>query len=374
MLSGRLPHLKSALPVLVAVAVVGLFGLGMDTARAEASADREAVSSPSAGGRTVVLVSYRPARALAPLLSFIAETTDLDVQVREVSPAALVERLQSEDRPLVGDVVLTVDSLRLGELAAAGLLGPMPEAFTAELAPGLRDPAGRWAPVSWRWRAPVRLVDGVETIVRDYGDLSDPALAGRLCIRDPRHVYGVGLTAWYLARHGRVEAQRWQRGWTGNLAGVAGGDIAQIRALADGDCDVALTNHYYISRLRQSGDPELRQLGERVMFGFDELRSEDTGDAEPPAVYINISGVARLADAPNPEAAEALLEALLSRAGIDAYAERFHEFPAYVDPAGTLELPAGHALETLAPSRPAGRPFPAQLLHYVPEALHLIAQ
>ena len=87
-----------------------------------------------------------------------------------------------------------------------------------------------------------------------YSKLADPSLAGKLCLRNRRSVYNQSLVAFMIDRNGEASTARWIKGMVANLAQpVFSSDTPMIRAVAQGQCGVALANTYYLARL-QAGD------------------------------------------------------------------------------------------------------------------------
>jgi iron(III) transport system substrate-binding protein len=74
-----------------------------------------------------------------------------------------------------------------------------------------------------------------------------------------------------------------------------GGDTDQIRAVASGECGVALTNSYYLARLMRSTKPEDIALMSKIGFVWP---NQNAG-----GVHINISGGGVAKNAPHPAAA-----------------------------------------------------------------------
>ena len=106
-----------------------------------------------------------------------------------------------------------------------------------------------------------------------------------------------------------------------------GGDTDQIRAVAAGLCDVAVTNHYYLARLMQSEDAEDREVAEKVSMYFPQ--------AEYGGAHVNISGAGIALNSPNRENAVRFLEYLATEEAQMLYAIANNEFP-IID---SVELP-----------------------------------
>ncbi|MFW5899235.1 MAG: extracellular solute-binding protein, partial [Jiangellaceae bacterium] len=99
-----------------------------------------------------------------------------------------------------------------------------------------------------------------------------------------------------------------------------GGDTDQIRAVAAGQCDVAVVNHYYLARLIASDDPSDQEVVEQVAFHFP---NQDGRGA-----HVNVSGAGVVATAPHRANAIRFIGYLTSPAAQEVFAAGNHEFPA----------------------------------------------
>jgi iron(III) transport system substrate-binding protein len=124
-----------------------------------------------------------------------------------------------------------------------------------------------------------------------------------------------------LAHLGAEKTQAWLQGMVSNMARPPkGGDTDQIKAVASGECEVALTNSYYLARMLRSDKPEDRQVSERV--GVVLPNQHSTG------VHMNIAGGAVAAHAPHRAAAVQFLEYLSNPAAQTYFAGGNNEWPA----------------------------------------------
>ena len=64
---------------------------------------------------------------------------------------------------------------------------------------------------------------------------------------------------------GEAQAQGWAQAVRANMAREPkGGDTDQLKAVAAGECDVAISNHYYYARLARSAKADDRAVAEKV--------------------------------------------------------------------------------------------------------------
>jgi iron(III) transport system substrate-binding protein len=164
--------------------------------------------------------------------------------------------------------------------------------------------------------------------VSTYESLADPKNKGKVCTRPGSHPYMLSLVSAMVAHHGEEKTEQWARGVVGNFARPPrGGDTDQIRAVAAGECGIALTNSYYLVRLMRSSKPEDRAVAERVGMVWPDQKSFGT--------HMNISGGGLMRNAPNRENAVRFLEYLASDAAQAYFATGNNEWPVVKGAAAT---------------------------------------
>ena len=274
------------------------------------------------------LYSHRQPFLIEPLLEAFTAETGVAVNVVYASKG-LVQRLQAEHRNSPADVVLTVDIGRLSVYAGKDLLAPVDSAVLTDAIPAyLRDPDNRWFGLSKRARiiAASREQVGAGEITR-IEELADPRWAGRICTRPGSHIYNRALMASMIAAHGEAKAEEWARGLVANLARrPQGNDRAQVKAIYEGLCDVALINSYYFGKLKSSDIAEQRAWADAVDIIFPNQNDRGT--------HINISGGGVAKYSRNKETAVRFLEFLSQEAAQTLYGAINYEYP--VNPAAPL--------------------------------------
>jgi len=264
--------------------------------------------------------------------NFTAET-GIEVNLIEANADALIERIESEGEFSPADLLLTVDAGRLWRAEQAGLFVPaQSETLEARIPANLRHPDGLWYGLSMRARVIIYdKASGRPEPLANYGDLADPAHEGAVCIRSSGNIYNISLMASIIARRGIEAAEEWARGVVANFARPPqGNDTAQIRAVASGECGIAVVNTYYIARLLASEDATERAVAEAVGIVFP--NQDTTG------THINISGGGVVATAPNRDNAVRFLEYLTSDSAQRYFADGNHEYPVVEDLAGSPAL------------------------------------
>jgi iron(III) transport system substrate-binding protein len=288
---------------------------------------RSGDSAAGAAGESGVLNLYtaRHYDADQQLYAGFERATGVDIRTIDGNADLLVERMRAEGAGSPADVVLMADAGALWRAEAAGLLQPIQSRVLEDRIPAnLRDPGGRWFGFARRARVLVfskgaAPVDGRAA----YEDLANPRFRGRVCVRSSDNVYNLSTLAALIEQWGPARASTWARGVVANMARAPqGGDIDQIKAVAAGQCDVALVNSYYWIRLARSQDPADKVAADRTTMIF-----PDQSDGAPGAL-VNISGGGVAANAPNRANAIRFLEYLSSPEAQAILAEANNEYPA----------------------------------------------
>lgn len=256
---------------------------------------------------------------------FTAET-GIEVNVIEAKASELIERIKAEGDSSPADLLITVDAGRLWRADQAGLFQPVASHYLLENVPAnLRHHNNHWYGLTRRARA---IFYNRATVNPDqlstYADLASDKWEGSICIRSSSNIYNQSLLASIIAHEGRESATAWAQGMVDNMARrPQGGDTDQLRAVAAGECDIAVANSYYYGRLSTSDDAADREVVEKVGIFFP--NQETTG------THVNISGAGVLSTAPNAVNALRLLEFLLQPSSQEVFAAANHEYPVLVD-------------------------------------------
>jgi iron(III) transport system substrate-binding protein len=270
--------------------------------------------SSSGDGETLQVYSGRHYDVEIAFEGF-AEETGVSVEFLNGNDAELRERIVAEGEDTQADVYLTVDAGNLARGAQQGIFQPLEsEVLTGAVPEALRDPDDLWFGLAVRVRTIVYSTErmGLDEVPTTYEELAEPSWDGRVCMRDSSNVYQQSLVASLIAAHGEEEAVEIVRGWADG-AEILANDILILESIADGLCDVGVTNHYYLGRL----------LEEDAGFPVGLVWANQDGRG----VHVNISGggVTRYAD--DPDLAQRFLEWLATE-GQKPLVDSNHEYPA----------------------------------------------
>jgi iron(III) transport system substrate-binding protein len=225
-----------------------------------------------------------------------ARDTGTDLTLRGGSASELYERLRSEGDKTPADVLITVDAANLWRAQEAGLVES-------------------WEPLTLRARTIMRSTERVgEEDISDYEGLGDSRWRGRVCLRSGTSEYNVSFVADRLAKDGPAATERMLRRWMANEPTILGSDADVLNAIADGDCDVGLTNSYYLGR----------ELEEDPDFPVAPVWADQEGRG----THVNLSGLGVVRGSDQADPARELIGFLRAPAQQEVFARNNHEFPA----------------------------------------------
>jgi iron(III) transport system substrate-binding protein len=272
------------------------------------------------------LYSARHYQTDEALYSDFTKKTGIKINRIEADDNALAERLKSEGANSPADVILMVDAARLWRAQIDGFFKPIQSKYLESRIPAnLRsqsEPEGStWFGFSTRARLVVYNKAKVNPQdVDTYEKLAETMNKGKVCTRSGAHPYMLSLIGAMIERRGEAATEEWAKGMAINMARPPrGGDTDQIKAVASGECGVALTNSYYLVRLLRSTKPEDQAVVSKI--GFIWPNQQTTG------AHINIAGGGVAKSAPHPQAAKQFLEYLASDSAQEYFANGNNEWP-----------------------------------------------
>jgi iron(III) transport system substrate-binding protein len=267
----------------------------------------------------VNVYSYRQPFLIKPLFDAFTQETGITVNT-VYAQKGLVERLKSEGANSPADLIFTVDIGRLTDAVKAQVTQAVDSAtLKANIPSPYRAANGHWYGLTTRARVIAASIERVKPgEISTYEDLADPKWKGRICTRSGKHPYMVALTASMIAHHGKAEAKAWLSGLKANLARKPqGNDRAQAKAIKEGQCDIALMNHYYMAQMMR--DQAQSAWAEAIYLIFPNQNGRGT--------HLNVSGMALTKGAPHKADAIQLMEFLSGDLAQRMYAEDNSEYP-----------------------------------------------
>ena len=261
------------------------------------------------------------------LYANFTKTTGIKINRVDADDAGILARLKAEGTASPADIILLVDASRLWRGEIEGLFQPIKSKALDDAIPaqyrGKATPAGETPWFGFSTRARVIVYDKAKVKKEDvdtYEELGDPKNKGKLCIRSGSHPYNLSLFGSVTEHLGNAAAEQWLKGMVSNMARAPkGGDTDQIKAVASGECGIAVTNTYYLARIMRSNTADDQAIMDRVGVVFPNQSTWGT--------HVNIAGGAVARNAKNPANAIKFLEYLASAPAQDHFANGNNEWP-----------------------------------------------
>ncbi len=292
-----------------------------------------------AGGdpNRLTVYSGRAEDLVGPLFERFERSTGVDVEVRYGDSAELAATIGEEGENSPADVFFAQDAGALGAVAETGRLARLPEPLLGKVDSRFRDPGGRWVGVSGRARVVAydkrRLSE--RELPRSVFDFADPRWKGRIGFPPTNASFQAFVSGMRLAV-GDARTKAWLEGIAANEPKLLENNVQTLEAIARGEFEVGLVNHYYLYELRAER-PDLPVENHFLAPG-------------DPGSLVNVAGLGVLHDGP---AAQRFADYLLSVEGQRFFATDTAEYPLL---AGVRPDDALRPLEDIkGPDIPLGR-------------------
>jgi len=275
----------------------------------------EAATVPPAASNTLVIYSGRSENLVGPLIEQFKASSGLDVEVRYGSTPEIAATLLEEGANSPADVFFAQDPGGLGAIANAGLLATLPENIVGAVKEEFRSPDGLWVGVAGRARVVVYNTELLTPadLPDDLAAFTDPAWAGRIGWVPSNASFQAMVTAMRVL-WGEDETRAWLEGMQANSPVVYEGNAAVVEAVAAGEVEVGLVNHYYLYRF-------LAEQGESFPARNHFLSSGGPGS------LLMVAGAGRLAAGANEENALKFIEFLVSQEAQEYFTGETNEYP-----------------------------------------------
>lgn len=285
-----------------------------------------AAASAQAQQQVLNLYSARHYTTDEALYANFTKSTGIRIQRVDADDAGILARLKAEGSASPADVILLVDAARLHKGEVDGLFKPVKSKLLEDALPAPYRATPTAEGTAWfgfSTRARVVVYDKQKVKREDvdtYEELADPKNKGKVCIRSGSHPYNLSLFAAMTEHLGDKKTEEWLKGIVANLArDPKGGDTDQIKAVGAGECQIAVSNTYYIARLLRSNHPADKALMDKIAVAFPNQASWGT--------HLNIAGGAVARHAKNTAAAVKFLEYLASPEAQAYFADGNNEWP-----------------------------------------------
>ena len=266
----------------------------------------------SPGEDELVVYSGREEELVGPLIERFEEETGIEVAVRYANSSELAATLAEEGGNSPADVFWAQDPGALGAVEAEGRLAELPQRVLDRVPERFRAPDGTWTGVSGRVRVIAYNTDDVpESEVPDQiDDVADERWRGKIGIAPPNASFQAFVSAMRLNR-GDEATREWLDAVKANEPRFYENNIAILEALAEGEIEIGLVNHYYLALIK-SENPDAPVENHFLAAGDD-------------GALISVAGAGVIDGSDKREQAERFVEFLLSEMGQRFYAEETEE-------------------------------------------------
>ena len=261
----------------------------------------------------LVVYSGRSESLVDAIIQQFSQATGIPVEVKYAGTSQLAATLLEEGGNSPADVFFAQDPGGLG--AVEDMLGVLPDRVLSRVPEWARSPSGRWVGLSGRARTVVYNPERVseEELPDDVWDFVNPEWEGRIGWAPTNASFQTMVTA-MRALWGEEKTIEWLEGVQANNPTIYPKNTPQVAAVAAGEIDVGLVNHYYLFRF-------LAEEGEEFPARNYHPR------AGGPGATIMVAGAGILDSSDNKEAGQRFLEFMLSRVGQQYFAGQTFEYP-----------------------------------------------
>ncbi len=270
----------------------------------------------------VNVYSYRQEFLMKPILEEFKQQTGHTVNFLYAGKG-LMKRLEQEGKNSPADVLLTSDIGNADKLVRKGLVQKINSNTLSVVGQNFQHPEGYWVAQTTRARVIYASKNRVpKGSVQTWEDLLSPKFKGKVCIRNGKHSYNLGLWSSFIVREGESYTKDYLTKLKGNLARKPqGNDRAQAKAIWQGQCDVAIANSYYMGKMitAKGKYAQQRKWADASYIIFPNQNKGGT--------HVNVSTAAIAKNSPNIEVANELVKFLVSDKAQKIYASVNHEHP-----------------------------------------------
>jgi len=264
------------------------------------------------GEGKLTIYSGREEELVAPLIEQFEESSGVDAEVRYGESAELAATIAEEGGNTPADVFFAQDPGSLGAVESEGLLAQLPEDVLDRVDERYRDPDASWVGTSGRVRVIAYNTDEVpeQEVPESVFELTEPKWSGKVGIAPTNGSFQAFVTAMRLTT-GEDKTRQWLEGMKANGAKLYEKNTPIVEAVAAGEIQLGLVNHYYLSLVKEEHP--------------DAPVSNSYLSANDPGALVSVAGVAILDASDDDDAALGFVRYLLSEEGQRFYVEDAEE-------------------------------------------------
>ncbi|MGE3141061.1 MAG: iron ABC transporter substrate-binding protein [Thermoleophilia bacterium] len=318
---------------LAAACVTAVFVVGAVACGGDDDGTAGGTAAETSGSLTVY--SGRDEELVAPLFEQFTSETGIGVEVRYGDTAEMAATIVEEGDASPADVFFGQDGGALGALQKEQRLAELSDSSLDMVLPAFRSPEGYWIGTSGRVR-----VLGYDTRVLEESDLpasvfdlTGPEWSGKVGWAPTNASFQAFVTAMRV-EVGDDRTLQWLQDMKDNGTVAFEGNSPLRDAIANGEIEAGLLNHYYMEQARaELADPETYPVGTHV------FPDGDVGS------LINVAGAGVVSSTDDAAAAERLVAFLVSPASQEFFVEETKEYPVTPGVAGPEGLPSLESIE-----------------------------
>ena len=275
-----------------------------------------------------MVYSGRNENLVRPLLEQFTDDTGIKIEVRYGDTSELLPTILEEGDATRADVFLSQDAGALGELAMKGLLRPLPDDLVGQVDPRFVDTDKRWVGVTGRVRVIAYNTDRVpqEKVPTSVLDVTKPEWKDRVGFA-PTNASFVAYVTSLRETVGEDQARAFLQGLKDNGAKRYDNNVLTIDAVASGEVDLGLVNHYYLYN-------EFKERPDAKVANF-YTGQGDGGEG----TFVNVACVGILANTDKVPAAERFARYLLDTKAQEYFRTETSEYPLRTGVEPIPELP-----------------------------------
>lgn len=259
----------------------------------------------------LTVYSGREEEIVAPLFPKFTEATGIEVEVRYGKSAELAAQIDEEGDNSPADVFFSQDAGALGSIASR--LTPLPTATLERVPEAYRAGDGAWTGVSGRVRVVVYNTGrfaSAGALPNDIFAYADEKYAPRLGIAPTNASFQAFVSAMRIT-YGDARTRTWLADLKQNGAKIYDANRPIVEAVAGGEIDLGLVNHYYLAQVKAE-QPDAAIANKYLSPGT-------------PGSLVNIAGVGIVKASKNADAAQKFVDFLLTDDGQRFYATEAEE-------------------------------------------------
>ena len=263
---------------------------------------------------SLIVYSGRSKSLVEPIIKQFEKETGIEVKVNYGGTTQLAAALLTEGDKSPAALFWAQDAGALGAVSKKAMFEKLPETILTQVPSDFRDADGFWVATSGRARvlaySPERVK--MEELPESVFDLTQPMWKGRVGWAPTNASFQAFVTS-LRVQVGEERTEAWLRGMKANGVKQYAKNTPIIEALAAGEIDLGLPNHYYLLRFKKgnSGFPVAQTF----------FKASDPGN------LVNVAGIGLLKSTENKETALKFMEFLLSAKAQQYFTSDVFEYP-----------------------------------------------